>query len=67
MKGSVPSEYKVVICPMGFLCPGLNVAEPANEIYIVIRENSPAAGWGDHDCLIVFFPSILTHSSRKII
>lgn len=28
----------------GFLCPGLNVAERANEIYIVIRENIPAAG-----------------------
>lgn len=39
MKGSVPSEHKVVICPMGFLCPGLNVTERANEIYIVIREN----------------------------
>lgn len=61
----MPSEHKVVICPMSFLCPGLNVAEPANEIYIVIRENIPAAGWRDNYCLIVFSPSILTQWSRK--
>lgn len=67
IRGSVPSKYKVIICPMGFLCPGLNVAEPVNEINIVIRENIPAAGWRDNYHLIVFFPCILTQWFRKII
>ena len=65
MKGSAPIEYKVVICPMGFWCTGLIVEEPANETYIVIRQNIPAAGWRDNYCLIVFFPSILAQWSRK--
>lgn len=65
MKGSGPGEYKVVICPMGFLCPGRHIAEPANEIYMVIRQNIPAPGWRDHYGLIVFFPSILAQWPRK--
>lgn len=28
MKGSLPTAHKVLICPMGFLCPTPNVAEP---------------------------------------
>lgn len=45
---------------MGFLCPELNVAEPAYEIYIAIRENILVAGWRDNYYLIIFFLSILT-------
>lgn len=59
-EGLFASCIQVVICPMGFLCPELDVAEPAYEMYIAIKENIPAAGWRDNYYQIIFFLSILT-------